>query len=131
MLKKWGDYFSVGLNGIVQVDDTKSNVSSRVLEKQYKEAQAYVDGFYNLFNDVQIDPIDINFGDSASKSASSSADELISEIDLIIEELEKYLQDKQFEISVLEFNNDPDSKRKIIEIYKEMQAEVHKVGKSS
>lgn len=120
--RRWGEYFSVGLNGIVQVDDSKANVSSRVLANQYKEAQAYVDGFYNLFNDIEIDPIDINFDTSSIKS---SADKAISEVDRLKQELEKRLQDNEFEISLLEFSGGEDTLTKQIAVYQQMQDEVH------
>lgn len=122
--RRWGEYFSVGLNGIVQVDDSNANVSSRVLANQYKEAQSYVDGFYNLFNDIEIDPIDINFDTSSLKS---SADKAISEVDRLKQELEKRLQDNEFKLSLLEFSGGEDTLTKQIAVYQQMQDEVHKL----
>ena len=125
LAKKWGDYFSVGIGGQLVVDDTKGNISTRLLEKQAKEAQAYIDGFYKVFDDIQLDPIDISFDTSSLKS---STDKAISEVDRLKQKLEGYIQDKNFEISLLEFFGGEDSAHKQIVIYQQMQDEVHSLA---
>ena len=125
LAKKWGNYFSVGIGGIVQDDDLSGGKRTRVQNKDIVEAQKLVDGFYKVFDDVQIDPIDIKFDTSSLKS---STDKAISEIDRLKSALEATLQDYEFEISLLEFSGGEDSAQKQIAIYQQMQDEVHKLA---
>jgi len=104
LAKKWGDYFSVGLNGVVQDNDLAGGRSTRVHNKQLAEAQKIVDGFYKVFDDIQIDPITIDFGDSKVGGGLKTAiDEAVEAVKAIISEYEKELKsltDKDIQINL-------------------------------
>ena len=100
----------------------------------YKESeiQRLIAESNKIADSIIFEPINLNFDTSSLKS---SADKAISEVDKFKEKLEKLkseidkiLSDKEFEISLLDFNGGEDTATKQIAIYKQMQDEVHKLA---
>lgn len=89
----------------------------------YNQIKSAKDELYKIFNDSIYEPIEIKFD---SDSTANSAKEVLSEIDRLKQELEKRLQDNEFEISVLEFSGGEVQKQ--ISIYQQMQDEIHKLA---
>ena len=89
----------------------------------YNQIKSAKENLDKIFNDSTYEPIEIKFD---SDSTANSAKEVLSEVDRLKQELEKRLQDNEFEISLLEFSGGEVQKQ--ISIYQQMQDEVHKLA---